>query len=43
MKSAAFDEDRPELLLDDVAALSDDECLDDCRRAGEFLLFEYEL
>jgi hypothetical protein len=33
MKSAAFDEERPELLLDVVAALSD-EYLDDCRRAG---------
>jgi hypothetical protein len=42
MKSAAFDEERPELLLDDVAVLSDG-YLDDCRRAGEFLLFEYEL
>jgi hypothetical protein len=41
MKSAAFEEDGPELLFD-VAALSD-EYLDDCRRAGEFLLFEYEL
>jgi hypothetical protein len=41
MKSAPFDEERPELLFDDVAALSD-EYLDDCRRAGEFLLSEYE-
>ena len=43
MKSAPFDEERPELLFDDVAAALSDEYLDDCRRAGEFLLFEYEL
>ena len=42
MKSAAFEEEGPELLFDEVANLSD-EYLDDCRRAGEFLLFEYEL
>ena len=37
-----IEEEGPDLLFDDVAALSD-EYLDDCRRAGEFLLFGYEL
>ena len=42
MKSTAFEEEEPELLFEDVAAHSD-EYLDDCRRVGEFLLFEYGL
>jgi hypothetical protein len=42
MKSTAFEEEESELLFEDVAALSD-EYLDDCLRAGEFLLFEYGL
>ena len=42
MKSAAFDEEGPELLFDEVDYLYD-ENLNDCRQAGEFLLFEYEL
>jgi hypothetical protein len=42
MKSAAFDEERQELLFGEVVALFKD-YLGDCRKAGKFLLFEYEL